>query len=219
MRGGTPNYSGVTFVPGRDDPDSRRASRFYTGAFVFRQALSARAGWQASYQRVHTSRVYQNGPGGTGSQPAVSNYSRYAGDIDTLNVQGNTQLTSWMSVTGGYEFEREGYFDTQTNNLPAPRLFTERNHIHENSNAGYFASQLSLLRRRLQISISGRGQNFRLANPSFAYTGMASPYASATPDLANAGTHGRRFRGLPGRGVEHETARPFRQRISRAFAL
>ncbi len=176
--GGTPNYSGVTFVPGRDDPDSRRASRFYTGAFIFRQALSARAAWQASYQRVHTSRVYENGPGGTGSQPTVSNYSRYVGDIDTLNVQGNEQLTSWLSVTGGYEFEREGYFDTQTNNLPAPRLFTERNRIHENSNAGYFASQLSLLRRRLQISISGRGQNFRLANPSFAYTGMASPYAS-----------------------------------------
>ena len=86
---------------------------------------------------------------GTGSQPAVSNYSRYAGDIDTLNVQGNGQLTNWMSVTGGYEFEREGYFDTQTNNLPAPRFFTERNRIHENSHAGYFASQLSLLRRRL----------------------------------------------------------------------
>jgi iron complex outermembrane receptor protein len=178
--GGTPNYSGGTFVPGRDDPDSRRASRFYTGAFLFRQALSARAAWQASYQRVHTSRVYQNGPGGTGSQPAVSNYSRYAGDIDTLNVQGNGQLTSWMSVTGGYEFEREGYFDTQTNNLPVPRLFTERNQVHQNSNAGYFASQFSLLRRRLQISVSGRGQNFRLANPSFAYTGIASPYASVT---------------------------------------
>ncbi len=178
--GGTPDYTGVTFIPGRDDPDSRRASRFYTGAFIFRQALSPRAGWQASYQRVHTSRVYQNGPGGTGSQPPVSNYSRYVGDIDTLNVQGNGQLTSWMSVTVGYEFEREGYFDTQTNNLPAPRLFTERSHIHENSNAGYFASQLSLLRRRLQVSVSGRGQNFRLANPRFAYTGLASPYASVT---------------------------------------
>ena len=62
--GGIPNYTGVTFIPGRDDPDSRRASRFYTGAFIFRQAVSARASWQASYQRVHTSRVYQNGPGG-----------------------------------------------------------------------------------------------------------------------------------------------------------
>jgi len=175
---GTPDYTGVTFIPGRDDPDSRRASRFYTGAFIFRQALSSRASWQASYQRVHTSRVFQNGPAGTGSQPALSNYSRYAGDIDTLNAQGNGQLTNWMSVTGGYEFEREGYFDTQTNNLPAPRFFNERNRIHENSHAGYFASQFSLLRRRLQISISGRAQNFRLANPSFAYTGLASPYAS-----------------------------------------
>ena len=175
---GIPDYTGVTYIPGRDDPDSRRASRFYTGAFIFRQALAPRASWQASYQRVHTSRVFQNGPGGTGSQPAVANYSRYAGDIDTLNVQANGQLTDWMSVTGGYEFEHEGYFDTQTNNLPAPRFFTERNRIREDSHAGYFASQLSLVKRRLQISISGRAQNFRLANPSFAYTGIASPYAS-----------------------------------------
>ncbi len=178
--GGKPDYTGATFIPGRDDPDSRRASRFYTGAFIFRQALSSRASWQASYQRVHTSRVFQNGPGGTGSQPAASNYSNYAGDIDTANVQATGQLTGWMSLTGGYEFEREGYFDTQTNNLPAPRFFTERNRIHENSHAGFFASQVSLLHRRLQFSFSGRAQNFQLANPSFVYTGIASPYATAT---------------------------------------
>lgn len=187
---GTPDYTGVTFIPGRDDPDSRRASRFYTGAFIFRQALSPRASWQTSYQRVHTSRVFENGPAGTGSQPAAANYSRYAGDIDTLNVQANGKPASWITVTGGYEFEREGYFDTQTNNLPAPRYFTERNSIHQNTNAGYFASQFSLLGRRLQISVSGRAQNFRLANPSFVYTGIPSPYASATLTAPSAALTG-----------------------------
>jgi vitamin B12 transporter len=178
--GGKPDYTGVSFIPGRDDPDSRRASRFYTGAFIFRQSLSPRASWQASYQRVHTSRVFQNGPGGTGSQPAASNYSNYAGDIDTANIHVTGQLTGWMSLTGGYEFEREGYFDTQTNNLPAPRFFTERNRIHENSHSGFFASQINLLNRRLQFSFSGRAQNFQLATPSFVYSGIASPYTTTT---------------------------------------
>jgi vitamin B12 transporter len=175
---GVPDYTGATFIPGRDDPDSRRASRFYTGALTFRQALSARTSWQASYQRVHTSRVFENGPAGTGSQPAVSNYSRYAGDIDTINAQATGQLASWFALTGGYEYEREGYFDTQTNNLPGTRLFTERTTIGENSYAGYFAGRLSLAKRRLQLTFSGRAQNFQLANPRFQYTGTASPYAA-----------------------------------------
>src|SRR5262249_35831070 len=122
---------------------------------------------------------YENGPAGTGSQPAVSNYSRYAGDIDTINVQATGQLADWFALTGGYEFEREGYFDTQTNNLPGTRLFTEHTSIGENSHAGYFAGRLSLANRRLQIMFSGRGQNFQLANPQFQYTGIASPYSSA----------------------------------------
>ncbi len=217
--GGAPNYSGVTFVPGRDDPDSRRASRFYTGAFIFRQALSARAAWQASYQHVHTSRVYQNGPAGTGSQPAVSNYSRYAGDIDTLNVQGNTQLTSWMSVTGGYEFEREGYFDTQTNNLPVPRLFTERNQVHQNSNAGLFRQPAQPAAAPAADLSFGTRPELPAGQSQLRVYGYGQPVCFGDPDGAAPGAHGRYFRGLPDRGVEHEVARPFRQRISRTFAV
>ncbi len=177
---GTPDYSGATFIPGRDDPDSRRASRFYTAAVILRHALSPRASWQASYQRVHTNRVFQNGPAGTGSQPAVPNYSNYVGDIDTLNLQATAQLAGWISVTGGYEFEREGYFDTQTNNLPAPRFFAERNSIRENSHAAYFASRVNFLNHRLQITLSGRAQNFQLSHPQFQYTGLPSPFASVS---------------------------------------
>jgi hypothetical protein len=75
---------GGDLVPGRDDPDSCRASCLYR-RFHLPQVF-ARASWQASYQRVQsrasskTARRHQ-------SQPAASNYSRYAGDIDTLNVQ------------------------------------------------------------------------------------------------------------------------------------
>jgi iron complex outermembrane receptor protein len=174
--GGIPNYGNATFIPGRDDTDSRRSSRFYTTAFLFRHTLTPRASWQTSYQRVHTWRVFQNGPGGTGFQPAAENYSEYIGDIDTFDVRGTAQLTPWMSITGGYEFEREGYFDSQVNNLPPPRLVSTQTRIHQTTHAGYFASQLGLLGRRLQVSMSGRAQAFRLSKPEFQLTGTATNY-------------------------------------------
>lgn len=175
--GGRPDYSGATYVPGRDDPDSRRASRFFTGAFTLRQSWTARASWGASYQRVHTNRTYSNGPGGPGFQPAASNYSNYAGDIDTASLHAAMLVTPWMSLTGGYEFEREAYAETQRNNLPAPRTLAEKSNIHERSNAGYFAAQLNFLQRRLQVSLSGRMQAYNLLTPSFDYSGTANPYA------------------------------------------
>ena len=175
--GGRPDYTGVTYVPGRDDTDNRRDSRFYTAAFVFRQALTARASWQASYQRVHTGRVFENGPGGTGSQPVTSNYSNYIGDIDTADVHGTVMVAPWISVTGGYEFEREGYFDTQLNNLPHPRSISERTSISQTSNAGYFAVQMNFFQHRLQVSLSGRLQAYQLARPSFDYSGVPNPYS------------------------------------------
>lgn len=174
--GGIPNYGTATFIPGRDDTDNRRSSRFYTTAFIFRHTLTPRASWQTSYQRVHTSRVFQNGPGGTGSQPAAENYGRYVGDIDTFDVRGNAQLTPWMSLTGGYEFEREGYFDRRVNNLPPPRLVSVQTSIAQDAHAGYFAAQMGLLDRRLQLSFSGRAQTFRLSRPEFQTTGTANNY-------------------------------------------
>lgn len=43
-------------------------------------------------------------------------------------------------------------------------------------NAAYFASQIGLLDRKLQISFSGRAQVFRLSKPEFQLTGPANNY-------------------------------------------
>ena len=174
--GGKPDYGNATFVPGRDDPDSRRASRFLSSAFVFRQAVAANFNWQTSYQRTHTNRVYDDGPAGTGFQPAADNHSQYTGDIDTADIHGTAQLTRWASITGGYEFERERYADLQNNNLPGPRLVFEQTHVNQDSHAGYVASQVALLGRRLQISVSGRVQSFQLSRPQIQITGAATNY-------------------------------------------
>ena len=174
--GGKPDFGNATFVPGRDDPDARRASRFLSSAFVFRDVVNARFNWQASYQRTHTNRVYDDGPAGTGFQPSADNHSQYLGDIDTADVHGTAQLTRFISVTGGYEFERETYNDLQNNNLAGTRQVLEQSHVRQHSNSGYVTSQIALLERKLQISVSGRAQAFDLSKPSFQLTGTANNY-------------------------------------------
>ena len=188
--GGKPDFGSATFVPGRDDPDARRASRFLSSAFVFRDLVNVRFNWQASYQRTHTNRVYDDGPAGTGFQPAADNHSIYTGDIDTANIQGTAQLTRSISLTGGYEFEREAYADLQNNNLSGTRLVLEQTHVDQSSHRGYFASQFSLLERRLQISVSGRAEAFQLSKPTFQLTGTANNYdkvALQSPPAAYTG--------------------------------
>src|SRR5581483_994287 len=145
--------------------------------FIFRDLLTPHVNWQASYQLVHTDRVYENGPLGIGFQPESLEYGKYAGTIQTAGLRGTAQLTSWTSFTAGYEFERETYFDNQDNNLPGPERIIEKTSLHQNSNSGYFATQLSLLNQRLQISFSGRLQNYSLSTPDFAYSGTQNPYA------------------------------------------
>lgn len=174
--GGAPDFRGVTLIPGRDDPDSRRASRFATTALILRHTLTPRLNWQASYQRVHTARTFHNGPAGTGFQPAAENYSNYVGDIDTVDARLNAIAASWLTLTAGYEFERENYFDFQNNNLPAPRTVISQTAVKQDANAAFVAAQFALLERRLQISLSGRGQFFRMFRPQFVLTGTANNY-------------------------------------------
>jgi outer membrane cobalamin receptor len=171
--GGVPSYGNATFIPGRDHPDSRRASGFYTEAAVFRDAASSRFDWQGSYQRVHTDRTYENWT--TGATAAL-NYSNYIGDIDTAGIRGTALLTPWLTLSGGYEFENERYYDRQNNNQPAPRTILETTHVSQRANSGFFASQISLLQRRLQFSFSGRAQNFALTKPVFDAQGTVSVY-------------------------------------------
>lgn len=170
----------ATFIPNRNDPDNRRASRFWSGAFIARQNVSPTADLQASYQRVHTNRVFRNGPAGAGSQPAVSNISQFRGDVDTVEGRATWRPVSWSSVTGGYEFEREGYFNLDNNNLPAPSTVSTRTEIAQQSQAVWFAAQNLFLNQRLQVSVSGRSQSFSLERPSFQYSGTANPYGSTT---------------------------------------
>lgn len=172
--GGTPNYGNATLIPDLNDPTARRSSWFLTNALLFHDVVNANVNWQASYQKVHTNRIYESI---SGDVPAV-NYGNYVGDTDTFNVHGTAQVAAWLSLTGGYEFEREGYLDHQDNNQPVPNRILESTNISQTSNAAYFATQTGLFGRRLQISFSGRTQEFSLSKPNFVTNRPPGVYAS-----------------------------------------
>lgn len=164
----------ATYIPGRDDLDSTRDSSFYSTALAFRHSGWSMLSWQASYQRVRTDRTYNDGPLGSGFQPTGDSVSNFVGTIDTVDVRGFSSPTPWLSLTAGYEFEREGYFDRQGSNSPV--LTQTQTRIHQNGNAGFAAAQFALLDRRLQVAFSGRVQGFAIANPELTANGSMNPY-------------------------------------------
>ena len=180
----------ANFIPGRDDPDNRRSSRFHTTALRFRHSGWAGMSWQASYQRVHTQRTFVNGRLGVGFQPAADAFSDIFGDIDTAEVRGSLAPRDWISVVAGYEFERERFHDVQDNNLPAPRRIQTETRIRQDAHSAFGSAQLALAGRRLQLSLSGRVQGFSLENPELIAVGITSPYdgvAVASPPRALTG--------------------------------
>ncbi len=166
----------ATFFPGQNDPDADRRSSFQSIALRLERQQTPSVLWQASYQRMHTARTHRNGPLGPGFQSVTESLSEFAGDIDTLQLRGTAQLRSWVSVTGGYEFEREAYFEHIDDNAPPPdRLITESD-VSQTSHTVFGALQAAFDDRRLQISVSGRVQGFRLGTPEFSAVGTANPY-------------------------------------------
>jgi vitamin B12 transporter len=176
---GRPIQTGnATFIPSRDDPDNRRASRWHSALFKVQQTINAQLDWQVNYQRVNTNRIFQNGPAGIGTQPVVSNRSQFTGGVHTVDARLALRVKSWDTISGGYEFERESYFNADDNRLPGANRVSTETRIRQSSSAFYLQNQLSLLSQRLQISFSGRYQSFDLQRPQFLTTGTANNYAT-----------------------------------------
>jgi vitamin B12 transporter len=173
------NYGNATYIPGRDDPDNRRTSRFGTSAFRAEQVW-ARATLQGSYQHLATNRVFATGPAGGGFQPVATSITNPSGASDVAEARVNLRPVHQYQLTAGYEFEREQFIDRQNNGLPAPRTILTRGDIRQTSSAAFMQHQFSLLQDRLQILVSGRVQVFQLAKPVFELTGTANNYDSIT---------------------------------------
>lgn len=192
---GAPFATGeATFVPGFNDPDNHRASSFFAGALSFRHELTPMSSYRFSYHGVDTHRSHRDGPAGLSAfDPVFSSDSIFDGRIDTLQARVDQQ-TGRQLLTIGYEFEREAYASLNRDENPDPvQAINDGGDITQSSHAVFAQDQLRLFDGRLQVSISGRAQGFRLATPQFfggstPYDGMdfESPDAAYTGDVSAA---------------------------------
>lgn len=173
------NYGNATYIPGRDDPDNRRTSRFGTSAFRAEQVWRL-VTLQASYQHLTTNRFFATGPAGGGFQPVATSITNPSGTSDVADGRITLRPLHQYQLTAGYEFEREQFIDRQNNGLPAPRTILTRGDIRQTSSAAFMQHQFALLHDRLQILVSGRVQVFQLARPIFELTGTANNYDRVT---------------------------------------
>ncbi|MGH9627319.1 MAG: TonB-dependent receptor domain-containing protein, partial [Bryobacteraceae bacterium] len=168
-------YGSANFVPNLNDPDSRRASRFLSGALRFTHNLAPGASYRLSYQRVTTRRLFGDGPAGVVFEPPFSTFDRIGGGIDTVQARTDLQLARWNLLSGGYEFERESYSNLHWADAAEVSL-SERYSADtsQRSHSAFFHNQSTLLGDRLHVSLSGRVQSFDLGSPHF--TGGIAPY-------------------------------------------
>ena len=184
----------ATFIPAFNDPDNHRASSFFAGALVFAHEVSPTASYRISYHGVGTHRSHRDGPAGLSAfDPIFSNDSVFDGRIDTFRARGDHQAGP-QSLTFGYEFERESFDSLNRDENPDPaQAVNDSGRISQTSHATFVQDQLRLFDGRLQLSLSGRAQGFRLSTPEFhggstPYDGLefASPDAAFTGDVSAA---------------------------------
>ena len=150
----------VTFLPGADDPDSRRAGRFLNGALSLEGQPLAKLNYSLSYQTLASSRRYGDGPAGTGFQPFGNQRSVYDGRIQTVNAQVHYQPSAAHLLTGGYEFENENYaFDFTDASDPGAASAVN---VTQKSNALFVQDQTRWFGGRLLVTGGFRAQYFSL---------------------------------------------------------
>lgn len=174
------DFGDATYIPDRDNPDARRSQRFYTAAVTATHTFGARASLRGSYQRVHTNRVFTDGPGGVGFQPLGDDFSQYFGDSDTADLRATFAPRADLSLTGGYEFERESFRQTQDNHLAGFDRVAVATRVRQEAHAGFaqasWRPEGGPTRGRLTITGSTRVQGFRLSHPAFDFNGVANVY-------------------------------------------
>ena len=171
------NIGAATFVPGANDPDSRRESNFFNGAVSFTQRPVERFGYTITYQGLATNRNSINGPLGVGFQPfGGTTRSDFDARVHILNARIDLQAGKYNFITGGYEFESENFNNPSIQVNPADNSDVD---VTQRSHALFAQDQLRLLNDRLQISGAFRAQFFRLERPIFTPAASA-PYAGIT---------------------------------------
>jgi len=171
-------WGNATFAPNLFDPDSRRIADFTSTMTAWRQQVNPRVSYRISYQNLVSNRDNRDGPGGPGFQPLWNTSSAFGGQIDTIQARTDVLLARWNSFTAGYEFEREYYNNPSSDQNPDPaQRLSARTSAVQRSNSVFAQDTMRALGDRLQLSLSGRFQGFRLDRPVFE--GGAPQYVGA----------------------------------------
>lgn len=173
------DFGSATFIPGVDDPDDERASSFWTGAVRLAHQMNHGLSLDASYQRLSSDRTYTYRPGGTGFQPFVGSESTFTGAVDTLQVLVTERLSTRLTVSGGYELERERYDGLERELSGLPGAFTAGTRVSQDGHALMARASLTPT-ARAHVAASLRVQTFRLADPRFSPSGTSSSYDGVT---------------------------------------
>ena len=178
----------ATFVPDFNDPDGSRAGSFFSFATVLRHQVAPDRSYRLSYQLVDTNRSLRDGPAGVGSfEPVAGALGRYEGRIDTFQARGDFAAGRGHFVTVGWEYEREAYFNFNTDGNPdAAARFDSTSTSEQSSRSAFAQDQIRF--GDFQVALSGRAQTFALRSPMF--TGGGNPYSdadAASPNSAYTG--------------------------------
>jgi vitamin B12 transporter len=153
--------AGETFQPDFNDPDLGRRNRVFVGSLRFAQRVNGVLSYTVAYQRVSTRRRFYDGPQIDTNVAAFTPFGDFAyyftnnGATDTLDARANLRLGRYNLLTGGFEFERETFFQESTF---SPAGTTDR----QKTAAVFGQDQIFLLDGRLQISLAARAQFYRI---------------------------------------------------------
>lgn len=186
------NAGRATFVPSLGDPDAGRYSHFIDSLLRFEHEVNPRLSYRIAYGIVDTERNNRDGPAGPNLpeyfQPLFNTADRDAGRIDTVQARADYLLGSHQLLSGGYEFDQEHYLNVSTDQNPDPtQRAYYRTDARQRSHAVFAQDQITGLKGRLQLLLSGRFTSASLDQPSFI--GGTSPYANlALPSPPDAYT-------------------------------
>ncbi|MDX2270220.1 MAG: TonB-dependent receptor [Bryobacter sp.] len=180
------------FQPQQNDPDARRATRTLMGMAALDHSFSQNLLLRAQYNRLHSNRSDANGPGGTGFQARFRDFSRFQGDLDTLAARLTYTWGGKQVLLGGYEWERERFFNFGDDGNPNPAQQNVRDvTVTQRSQAIYLQQQFNL--GNWLLNAGGRFQDFQLEQPQFsggraffAAGDLSSPPTALTGDISIA---------------------------------
>ncbi len=138
---------------------------------------------------MRTARTFEDGPRGSGFQPLSDNFSRYVGNIDTADVRASVEVRPDLLVTGGYEFERESYFDHQDNHEPAASRVDVDTRIRQRAQAFFGQASWSGAERSSARRGRVRAQAFSLSRSVFRFSGTAQNYDNVAFDSTPSAGH------------------------------